>query len=116
MIFEWSKDWGATFEEELTKKWQLDNIISFSKDDVRRIQTLHDDAVVISMTIANYDVKKNLVDNESSTDILFYWIFFRMWLPTDQLRRVLMPLVGFVRDVVIMEEKITLPPIVETDP
>ena len=85
MISGRSKDWGATSKEESAKKQRHDNVISFSKDDVRRIQTLHDDAVVVSVMIKNYDVKKILVDNESSTDILFYSIFSQMRLPADRL-------------------------------
>ena len=75
MIFGRQKNWGTTFEEESTKKWWLNNVIIFSEDDVRRIQTLYDNAVVVSTTIVNYDVKKILVDNESSMDVLFYSIF-----------------------------------------
>ena len=86
------------------------------KDDVQRIQTFHDDTVVVSMTIANYDVKKILVDNGSSTDVLFYLVFFRMRLPNDRLRRVSIPLVGFTGDAVIVEGEITLPLTVETKP
>ena len=37
-----------------------------------------DDAVVVSTTIANYDVKRILIDNESSTDVLFYSTFFQI--------------------------------------
>lgn len=36
-----------------------ENIIIFSNNDVRRIQILHNDAVVVSMmVVANYDVKR----------------------------------------------------------
>ena len=58
--------------------------------------------------IVNYDVKKILVDNRNSIDVLFYSTFFRMRLSTDRLRRVLTPLVGFTGDVVTVEEEITL--------
>ena len=77
------------------------------KDDARKIQTFHDDAVVVLMTMVNYDVKKILVDNKSSTDVLFYSIFFQIRLPTDRLRKVSTLLVGFTGDVVIVEGEIT---------
>ena len=54
------------------KRQRIDNTIFFSNDDVKRVQTPHNETVVISMTIAKYDVKRILVDNGSSTDILFY--------------------------------------------
>ena len=66
--------------------------------------------------IVNYDVKKILVNNESSTDVLFYLIFFRMRLLTDRLRRVSMPLIGFTGDAVTVEGEITLSLTARTDP
>ena len=71
-------DRGTTVEGESTKKPCQDDVITFTDEDVWKIQTLHDDAVVVSATIANYDVKKILVDNESSINILFYSTFSRM--------------------------------------
>ena len=50
--------------------------IIFTEVDLRGVQTLHNDAVVVSMTIINYDVKGCLVDNESSTDVIFNDYFF----------------------------------------
>ena len=117
MIFRWSRDWGATFEEESTKKqWLDDNVISFLKDDVQKIQTLHDDAIVVSAMMANFDIKKILIDNKNLNDVLFYLILFRIRLSTDRLRRVSMSLISFIRNAVSMEEKITLPLTVGTDP
>ena len=100
---------GVTYEEESAKRWWLNNIITFSEEDIRKIQTPHDDVIVVLATIANYDVKKIFVDNGSSTDILFYSTFFRMWPLTNQLRRISTPLVGFTGDAVTIEGEISLP-------
>ena len=102
-------DRGTTAGGKSTKKLHRDDVITFTDEDAWRIQTLHDDAVVVSTTIANYDVKKILVDNGSSTNILFYSTFFRMRLSTDRLRRVSTPLVGFVGKTVAVEGEIALP-------
>ena len=59
--------------------------------------------------IANFDVKRILMDIESSTDVLLYFIFSQIRLPTDRLIRVSMPLVNFTEDAASVEEKITLP-------
>ena len=67
-----------TVEGESMKRPRQDDVIIFTDEDARRIQTPHDDAVVVSAIIANYDVKKILVDNGSSTNVLFYSTFFRM--------------------------------------
>ena len=52
--------------------------IIFTEVDLRGVQTLHNDAVVVSMTIANNDVKKCLVDNRSFIVMNFYDCFFRI--------------------------------------
>ncbi|XP_073117756.1 uncharacterized protein [Elaeis guineensis] len=103
-------------EGEPMKKLRPDDVITFTEEDVRGIQTLHDNAVVISATIANYDVKKNFVDNGSSTNILFYSTFSRMRLSTDRLERVSTPLIGFAGDAVSMEGEVTLPVTVGFEP
>lgn len=54
------------------------SVIFFSNMDLARIQNLYDDAIIISMIIANHDVKKILVDNVSSADVLFYDAFIQM--------------------------------------
>ena len=65
--------------------------------------------------ITNYDVKKILVDNESSMDVLFYSTFSRMRLLIDRLKRVSTSLIGFTGDAVTMEKEITLSLIIETE-
>ena len=55
-----------------------DDVITFSENDMQGVQTLHDDAVVVSSTIAKYDVKRILVDNGSSVNVLFYAVFSHM--------------------------------------
>ena len=54
---------------------QIEDAIAFTEDDLQHIQVSHVDPVVISLTIMNYNVKRILVDNESSTDVLYYDTF-----------------------------------------
>ena len=68
------------------------------------------------LTIANHDVKWILVDNESSTDILYYDAFSRMSLSAARLRPISAPLVGFTGTLVPVEGAITLPITVGTEP
>ena len=93
-----------------------DDVITFSESDLQGVQTLHDDAIVVSSTIAKYDVKRILVDNGSSTNVLFYAIFSRMDLSKYRLREVSTPLIGFTGDSVQVEGEITLPTTVGTSP
>ena len=66
-------------------RWQTDetnssssnDVISFFDADITRVLTPHNDVVIISMTIANYNVKKILIDNKNSIDVLFYNAFLK---------------------------------------
>ena len=69
--------------------------ITFMDEDASRIHHLHDDAIVITLLIADYSTRRVLVDNESSSDILYYPAFQQMNLGRDQLHPVHSPLVGF---------------------
>ena len=53
-------------------------IIGFSKEDARRLHHPHDDALVVSVRVGDYNVHRMLVDNDSSTDILYYPAFQQM--------------------------------------
>ena len=50
-------------------------IIGFSEDDARRLHHSHDDALVVSLRVGDYNVHRMLVDNGSSVDILYYPAF-----------------------------------------
>ena len=69
--------------------------ITFTDEDVARIHHPHDNAIVITLLIADYTIRRVLVDNGSSADILYYPAFQQMNLGRDQLRSVHSPLVGF---------------------
>ena len=50
-------------------------IIGFSKDNARRLHHPHDDALVVSVRVGDYNVHRMLVDNGSSANILYYPAF-----------------------------------------
>ena len=50
-------------------------IIGFLEEDARRLHYPHDDALVVSVWIGDYNVHQILVDNGSSADILYYPTF-----------------------------------------
>ena len=49
--------------------------ITFKDKDVERVHHPHDNAIVITLLIANYTTRRMLVDNGSSVDILYYSAF-----------------------------------------
>ena len=53
-------------------------IIGFSEEDARRLHHPHDDALVVSIHIGDYNVHRVLVDNGSSANILYYPAFQQM--------------------------------------
>ncbi|XP_065624890.1 uncharacterized protein LOC136065516 [Quercus suber] len=54
--------------------------ISFTDEEAERIHYPHDDAIVITLFIAGYTTRRVLMDNRSSTDILYYPAFQQMRL------------------------------------
>ena len=50
-------------------------IIGFSEEDARCLRHPHDDALVISIRVGDYNMHRVLVDNGSSADILYYLVF-----------------------------------------
>ena len=69
--------------------------ISFTDEEAKRIHHPHDDAIVITLLIANYTTRRVLVDNGSSADILYYLDFQQMRLGRDLLHPACSPLIGF---------------------
>ena len=49
--------------------------ITFTDEDASRIHHPHDDAIIITLLIADYSTRRVLVDNGSSADILYYPAF-----------------------------------------
>ena len=49
--------------------------ITFMDEDARRIHHSHDNAIVITLLIANYTTRRVLIDNGSLIDILYYLAF-----------------------------------------
>ena len=70
----------------------------------------------MSLTIANIDVKRILVDNGSFADVLYYDTFQKMSMPSIQLQPISALLVGFIESSVPVEGAISLPETVDTKP
>ncbi|KAK3005279.1 hypothetical protein RJ639_017547 [Escallonia herrerae] len=90
--------------------------ISFSDDDVGDTRIPHDDPLVVTLRVGNFDVKRILVDNGSSAEVLFYEAFQRMNIPSDRLRKIDTPLYGFSNHPVVCEGIIALPVTVGAPP
>ena len=58
-------------------------IIGFSEEDARRFHHPHNDALVVNIRVGDYNMHQVLVDNGSSTDILYYPTFQKWELTED---------------------------------
>jgi hypothetical protein len=75
-----------------------DQVITFSEDDARGIHQPHDNALVVTMTIAGFITRQLLVDNGSSVDIIYLPAYQQMKIDKEWLRPIDIPLVGFIGD------------------
>lgn len=58
------------------KMVRIDNpVIRFTKENARRLHHPHDDALVVSIRVGDYNTYRVLVNNGSSADILYYLAF-----------------------------------------
>ncbi|XP_065624305.1 uncharacterized protein LOC136068417 [Quercus suber] len=57
--------------------------IIFTDEDAERIHHPHDDAIVITLVIADYTNRRVLIDNGSSIDILYYLAFQQIRVGRD---------------------------------
>ena len=93
-----------------------ESAITFKNADAERVHHPYDVAIVITLFIADYTTRRVLVDNGSSTDILYYPAFQEIRLGRDQFRPVNSPLVGFGGMKVQLVGTVTLPVVVGAYP
>ncbi|GAV67510.1 hypothetical protein CFOL_v3_11015, partial [Cephalotus follicularis] len=75
-------------------------VISFSEADYEGVRLPHDDPVVVTLLVELFTMKRILIDNGSSADILYKHAFDQLRIPVDQLKPVKTPLVGFAGETI----------------
>ncbi|KAK4382184.1 hypothetical protein Sango_2896800 [Sesamum angolense] len=83
--------------------------ISFNSQDMDPMRNQNNDALVISATLANFLVKKVLIDSGSSADIMFYDAYVQLGIDNAQLRKVNTPLTGFSGEMIEPLGEVMLP-------
>uniref|UniRef100_A0A2N9EYJ1 Uncharacterized protein n=1 Tax=Fagus sylvatica TaxID=28930 RepID=A0A2N9EYJ1_FAGSY len=73
-------------------------LASGAEDDARNIHHPHDDALVVTLTIAGFLTRRVLIDNGSSADIIYLPAYQQMKIDKEQLKPIDIPLVGFTGD------------------
>ena len=71
---------------KLTRMDEL--VISFIEEDAKQLHHPHDNALVINLTIVDFNTQRVLVDNEISADILYYPTFQQMRIGRKRLMSV----------------------------
>ena len=75
---------------------QIDNLaIGFTEENVRCLHHPHNDVLVVSIRIGDYNTDRVLVDNGSFANILYYLMFQQMRIDREQLVLINAPLVDF---------------------
>ncbi|XP_028076046.1 uncharacterized protein LOC114278232 [Camellia sinensis] len=71
------------------------DILTFSSKDLERIQMPHNDALVVTFRVKDFDIKRILIDQGSSVKIMYYDAFKQMKLDDKDLALAMSPFVGF---------------------
>ena len=87
--------------QAMSKLPRLDTTITFSDSDMEGCQHPHNDPLVIRVVVANKTVHKVLIDNGSSTDIIFAIAFDKMGIGREKLEPVNAHLLGFFGEKVL---------------
>ena len=84
-------------------------VIGFIEEDAQRLHHPHDDILVVSIRVRDYNTHRVLVDNESFINILYYLAFQQMRIDREWLVPTNVPLFGFRGTRVYPLGAITLP-------
>ncbi|XP_058202718.1 uncharacterized protein LOC131317163 [Rhododendron vialii] len=83
--------------------------ITFTEQDLQRIQTPHSDALVVTVQISTHSVKRVLVDQGSSMEVMYLSLFKELRIPESCLLPAEVPSIGFSGTPVWPIGRITLP-------
>ena len=90
------------------KQRQTNQDMYFSEEDARGVKQPHDDPLVIMVMIEGFNTRRVLVDNGSSTDIIYLPTFQQLKVDPKRLRPFKSPFVNFSRDKVYPRGIVTL--------
>uniref|UniRef100_A0A2N9GJI0 RNA-directed DNA polymerase n=1 Tax=Fagus sylvatica TaxID=28930 RepID=A0A2N9GJI0_FAGSY len=89
------------------RKESVEEIV-FNNQDLEGVQLPHSDALVITLRIGEFDVKRVLIDPGSSVEIMYESLFKGLGLGKEDLSRTEGPLSGFSGETVIPSGKVTI--------
>ena len=96
-------------------KMSVPLMLSFTDADKLGTIQPHDDALVITLRIGGYDVKRVMIDQGSATEIIYPDLYKGLGLKPENLTTYSSPLVSFKGKMVVPKGQIRLPVQVGTD-
>ena len=90
------------------KQKRTDQDMSFNEADAKGVRQPHNDPLVIMLNIEGFNIKRILVDNGSSADIIYLPAFQQLKLDPKRLRPFDSPFVSFSGDIVYPRGIVTL--------
>ena len=100
---------GDTNQESKRARVEQSLVMGFSNEDkIRTIQS-HNDALMITLRIGGYDVKKIMVDQGSAAEIMYPDLYKGLNLQTEDLTPYSSPLVSFKGKIIIPKGQVRLP-------
>ncbi|GAV76949.1 LOW QUALITY PROTEIN: hypothetical protein CFOL_v3_20424, partial [Cephalotus follicularis] len=91
---------ATAMQSKRLKTGRDEEVITFSEADYEGVRLPHDDPVVVTLLVELFTMKRILIDSGSSADILYKHAFDQLRIPTDQLKPVKTPLVGFAGETI----------------
>ena len=100
---------GDTNQKPKRARMEWPSVIGFS--DEYKIGTIqpHDDALVITLRIGGYDVKRVMVDQGSTAEIMYSDLYKALNLKNEDLTPYSSPLVSFEGKIIIPKGQVKLP-------
>ena len=100
---------GDTNQEPKRARVEQSLVMSFSDEDKIRTIQPHDKALVITLRIGGYDMKRVMVDQGSAAKIMYPDLYKGLNLKTEDLMPYSSPLVSFERKIIIPKSQVRLP-------
>ena len=114
----WILTVNSVFDSELEdptpkkRHWEDECIGFMGKDLMDTIQP-HEDALVVTLQIGGFDVKRVMVDQGSGVEIMYLDLYEGLGLTPEDLTEYNSPLVAFDRSIILPARQVTLPVEVE---
>ena len=96
-------------------KMNVPLVLSFSDADKQGTIQPHNDALVVTLRIGGYDVKRVMIDQGSAVEIMYPDLYKGLGLKPENLTIYSSPLVSFEVKMVVPKEQIRLPMQAGTD-